>query len=220
MKKRGIFITFEGPEGSGKTTQSSRLVQYLRDRGNEVLYTREPGGSLIGDKIRGLLLDPKNKEMISTTELLLYAACRAQHIEEMIKPALMRGTIVICDRFMDSSTAYQGYGRQLDLELIETLNKIAVNGCLPDITLVLDIEAERGLKKAIALAKDESAGTPDRIEEMGISFHRRVREGYKKIQQKEPDRVKYIYVNDDEDKIFEKVLDFVKLMLIERGFKV
>lgn len=214
---KGAFITFEGPEGSGKTTQSSRLVSFCRDKGLDVVYTREPGGTLIGDYIRSILLDPKNSEMVPKTELLLYAAGRSQHVEETILPSLKQGKVVICDRFMDATTAYQGYGRQIDMELIETLNRIAVGSCEPDLTILLDIEASRGLRKAIALSKDESAGRPDRMEELGLEFHRRVRAGYKKIFEENPQRVHYIYVSRDEEQIFQDILAAVTPVLKRKG---
>ncbi len=174
----GFFITFEGIEGCGKSTQLQRLAARLRTAGEVVLVTREPGGCAIADALRALLLDSANSAMAPTTELLLYAAARAQHVAEVIRPALDAGRIVLCDRFSDASLAYQGYGRGLDRPLIGELNRVATNGLVPDLTLLLDFPAEEGL----ARARRRNAGSdgPDegRFEAESLAFHRRVRDGY------------------------------------------
>jgi len=173
------FITFEGVEGSGKTTQIRLLAQRLQDRGVPVLTTREPGGCCIADAIRAVLLNPAHKEMSPRTELLLYAAARAQHVEEVIRPALAAGKVVLCDRFSDATIAYQGEGRGLDRELIDTLNGVAVEGLAPDLTILLDIPVEEGLRRAIE-RNDQDEMREDRFEQESLRFHQRVREGYLK----------------------------------------
>lgn len=180
---KGIFITFEGPEGSGKTTHSRALVDWLRSSGREVIATREPGGTPFGDTLREILLSHKGYESIdSVTELLLYEAIRAHHVENIIRPALERGAIVMCDRFTDATVAYQGFGRRIPLGLVSSLNSIAARGVRPDLTIILDVSPETGLRIAKRENRAESpAGTLDRIEAAGIAFHRRVRAGYKSI---------------------------------------
>lgn len=174
----GFFITFEGIEGCGKTTQLQRLAAKLQATGEAVLITREPGGCAIADALRAILLDSANHAMAPTTELLLYAAARAQHVAEVIRPALEAGRIVLCDRFSDATLAYQGYGRGLDRELIGELNRVATGGLNPDLTLLLDFPAEEGLERA----RQRNAGSdgPDegRFEAEALPFHRRVRDGY------------------------------------------
>jgi dTMP kinase len=195
--ERGIFITLEGIEGSGKTTQASRLKAYIEERGPEVVMTREPGGSPIGEQIRQILLDPDNEVMVALTELLLYEASRCQHVEEVIKPALERGAWVICDRFFDASTAYQGYGRGLDVSTVQELNLVATRGRKPDVTIVLDLPVDTGLTR---LGKDL-----DRIEAEAVEFHERVREGYLRIAGDEPGRVKIVDATGGVDETFARI---------------
>lgn len=185
MTPRGTFITFEGGEGTGKSTQIALLARRLEAVGHSVLTLREPGGSAIGEKIRAVLLDPANHEMDAVAELFLYEAARAQVVAEIIDPALEKGMVVLCDRFFDSTTAYQGYGRGIDLERIYTLNRAAVGECMPDRTIILDLDPERGLYRATRSAID-------RLEAAGLEFHTRVREGFLAIAQGEPDRVKVV----------------------------
>jgi dTMP kinase len=173
----GMFITLEGIEGSGKSTQLQRLADYLRQRGETVLTTREPGGCPIADAIRQILLHPANTALVPRAELLLYAAARAQHVAEVIRPALDRGEVVLCDRFLDATIAYQGYGRGLDLSLIEQLNRLATGDLLPDLTLLLDMPADEGLRRACRRNADSSA-EEGRFEAEALDFHRRVRMGY------------------------------------------
>lgn len=171
---KGIFISIEGPDGSGKSTQISILKEYFSARGKEVLLTREPGGTAIGEKIREIILDRNNSEMVSMTEALLYAASRAQHVAQVIRPALQAGKIVICDRFVDSSIAYQGYGRKLG-ESVRTINEYAMDGCLPDLTFLLKLDPKVG-KGRIRFEEQ------DRLEQEKLDFHQRVYEGYAELE--------------------------------------
>jgi dTMP kinase len=182
--ERPPFITFEGIEGCGKSTQADLVREFLEGRGFSVLVTREPGGSPIGEQIRRILLEPANHGMVALTELLLYEASRCQHVEAVIKPALDVGKVVICDRFFDASTAYQGYGRGLDIAMVGRLNLVATGGRKPDLTIVLDLPVDVGLKR---LGKKL-----DRIEREAVEFHQRVRRGYLRIAQDEPGRVKVV----------------------------
>lgn len=174
---RGFFLTLEGPEGSGKSTQAKKIVKYLRERGRAVVHTREPGGTPLGESIRKLLLDPAHREVFSKTEFLLYEAVRAQHVKEKIQKALAAGKVVICERFSDASIAYQGFGRGLSMEALEQIDRFATGDLLPDLTILFDLPAEVGLRKAIA-TKKEFSSRGDRIERAGLAFHRRVRQGY------------------------------------------
>lgn len=180
---KGKFITFEGPEGSGKSTHSKLLCAFLRQKGFKVLHTREPGGTFIGEKIRHILLDNSNKKMTDICELLLYMAARSQIVEEKLLPALRKGNIVVCDRFLDASLAYQGHGTGLDLKLIEYLGKISADNLKVDLTILLDIESQLGLKRS---------ARKDRLEMKTLAFHRRVRAGYLKLARKYPKRIKVI----------------------------
>ena len=179
----GLFITFEGVEGGGKTTQMQLLRQALEERGCRVLLTREPGGAPIAEAIRGVLLDPAHKAMAPTTELLLYEAARAQHVAEVIGPALEEGRIVLCDRFADSTTAYQGTARGLDYAELDKLHRIATGGIWPHLTFVLDLSPEEGLNRA------RERGRFDRMEQESLDFHERVRQGFLRIANMDPDRV-------------------------------
>ena len=180
-----LFITLEGIEGSGKSTQIRRLADYLNKRGLPVLLTREPGGCVIADAVRAILLDPKNQAMTARTELLLYAAARSQHVEQVILPALAAGTTVLCDRFFDATTAYQGGGRGLDGELIAQLNAIATGGLQPDLTLLLDFPAEEGLSRARHRNQQDNLLDEGRFELEALDFHRRVRQRYLELAQRE-----------------------------------
>jgi dTMP kinase len=185
----GCFITFEGIEGCGKTTQIRLLEQYLADRGFKVLLTREPGGCPIADQVRAILLDAANSAMTPSTELLLYAAARSQHVEEVIRPALADDHIVLCDRFTDATVAYQGYGRGLDLGTIEDLNRLATSELKPHLTLLLDCPVEVGLKRALARINNISTGArEERFELESARFHQKVRDGYLKLAGEEKER--------------------------------
>ena len=179
--RRGVFITIEGPDGSGKSTQMEMLSAYLSEEGIEAVITREPGGTPIGEKIRELVLDKNCPEMDDKTEALLYAAARAQHVAEVIKPALERGQAVICDRFIDSSVVYQGFGRKLG-EPVKMINEFAVNGCLPDITILLKVDPNVGKSR-------NRKKMPDRLELEQIEFHNEVFKGYVELEKRYPDRV-------------------------------
>src|SRR5574341_16394 len=184
----GLFITFEGGEGSGKTTQLKALLAHLRAEGRDAVETRDPGGTPIGKQIRSLLLNPANGGMEAVAELLLYEASRAQLVREVIRPALAAGRIVLCDRFADSTVAYQGLGRGLDLGLIQALNAMATDGLRPDLTLLLDLDPEAGLAR-VGQRVNPPADRHDRIEGEVLGFHQRVRAGYLAIAAAEPDRV-------------------------------
>ncbi|MCL2881808.1 MAG: dTMP kinase [Coriobacteriia bacterium] len=186
QRQRGVFITFEGGEGCGKSSHMAWLAEVLECAGHTVLAVREPGSSPINEAIRVILLNPKNTEMAPLTELLLYEAARAQLVAETVRPALEAGRVVLCDRFFDSTTAYQGYGRGLDLGHIDNLNLVATGGLIPDRTLVLDVPIEIGLSRA---SKDLE---PDRLEREDRAFHERVHEGFHAIAASQPGRVRLI----------------------------
>jgi len=183
MMGGGCFISFEGVEGCGKSTQLQLLADYLRGRGIPLTVTREPGGVPIAEAIREVLLDPEHRAMTPTAELLLYAAARAQHVGELIRPAMERGDVVLCDRYADSTTAYQGGGRGLDPAQLEQLHAIATQGCWPDRTFLLDFSPEAGLERA------RERGRRDRIESEALEFHREVREAFLRIAEVHPRRV-------------------------------
>ena len=182
---KGFLVSLEGPEGAGKTSVLEALIPILEDRGIEVLSTREPGGVLIGEKIREVILDPSHTEMDPKTELLLYIASRRQHLVEKVLPALAVGKLVIMDRFIDSSVAYQGFGRGLDKEAIDWLNEFATDGLKPDLTLYFDIEVEEGLARIAANSDREI----NRLDMEGLDLHRKVRQGYLSLWEKEADRI-------------------------------
>jgi dTMP kinase len=204
---RGVFISLEGIEGTGKSTQTRLLAGYLRAKGFAVVETAEPGGTPISLKIRQLLLSVDNKEMDAVTELLLYNAARVQHIRQIILPALERGDIVLTDRFSDSTTAYQGYGRGIDLELIDELDRISTGRMRPDITLLLDVDVEAGLKR------NRKANKSDRLELEDISFHERVRKGFVAIASKEKERVYLVECTDGIEAVQERLIGIVDAFL-------
>jgi dTMP kinase len=179
-----MFITFEGPDGCGKTTQITLLAKYLSEQGHAVCHTREPGGTSIGEQVRGILHSQDNQEMVSQAEILLYSASRAQLVAERIIPALDAGTIVLCDRYYDSTLAYQGYGRGLDLETLGKITRFATQGLKPDLTLYLDIDPEAGLRRR---QMDHEAEW-NRLDALALDFHRRVHEGYQRLMEAEPGR--------------------------------
>ena len=180
-----MFINFEGIDKSGKSTQISLLVDYLKQKGYEVVQTCEPGGTRLGEKIERILLEPSTKEISGISELFLYLADRAEHVEKIIKPALEKGKIVISDRFADATIAYQGHGRELDIPWIEELNKRVTHGLSPDITFLLDISPNLAQKRSGSEGKD-------RIENEKISFHQKVRQGYLKLAKRHAERIKVI----------------------------
>lgn len=203
----GVFITFEGGEGSGKSTQIRRLVRRLQTGGAAVRALREPGGTRVGEAVRGILLDPSSAGLDPRAELLLYEAARAQLVAEVIEPALAAGEVVVCDRFYDSTTAYQGHARGLDLEEVARLNAAATAGLAPSRTLVLDLDAATGLTRAVG------SGQADRLEAEDLSFHESVRAGFLAIAADDPQRVRVIDASGTADevelRVWEAVLDLV-----------
>ena len=209
MAVRGLFLTFEGMDGSGKTTQMGRLAARLRDLGKTVLETAEPGGTAIGRKIRHILLDGANQELSPTAELLLYFASRAQNVDEIILPALARGEIVLADRFTDSSVAYQGCGRGLGSDTVLALDRIACRGLVPDLTILVDIDVETSLARAHA----RNAGEPNaetRMDEQALEFHRKVHDAYHALASREPRRIKLIDGRAGMDEVERAVWGVVK----------
>lgn len=178
-----MFITLEGPEGSGKSTQLLLLAEFLEEEGFSVLATREPGGTAIGDQIRTTLHDVNNKEMVPATEYLLYSASRAQLVREVIKPALADNKVVLCDRYADSTIAYQGYGRGLNLDDVLTITQFATGGLVPDLTFLLDIDVEEGLRRRISGSEEMN-----RLDLEAVAFHQRVRDGYHQLAAADPNR--------------------------------
>jgi dTMP kinase len=202
-----MFISFEGIEGSGKTTQAKQTVRLLQDKGHDCVITREPGGTRIGEKIRAILLDPLSKDMDPLTELLLYTADRAQHIKEYILPLLSDGKMVLCDRYYDATMAYQGFARGLDIGLIEKLHKLLFENLQPDITLLLDLPPEIGLERAWKqINNGNRMGGETRFEEERLSFHRRVREGYLELSRLEPERFRIIDASKKEHEVQEEII--------------
>jgi dTMP kinase len=202
--RRGLFLTFEGPDGSGKSTQARLLAERLRREGHVVFETVEPGGTPIGQQIRRILLDASNKELTPTAELLLMFAGRAQNVEQWILPALDRGEIVISDRFTDSSLAYQGAARGLGSQIVLDLDRIACRGLAPDLTLCIDIDSETGLSRALARGNSET-----RIEEQGLEFHRKVRAAYHEIARQDPQRFRLVDGNRPLEAVAADVWDQV-----------
>lgn len=201
-----LFITFEGIEGCGKTTQICLLKDHLKQRGYAVVVTREPGGTQIGDSMRKMLLDARNTHIDSKTELLLYEASRAQHIKDVIRPALEQGCIVLCDRFTDATLAYQGYAQGIDKDFIESLNRFATDNLTPDFTILIDCPAEIGLKRA----KDRNETTnqevkEDRFEAKSIAFHQKVRLGYLEIAELNSNRIYLVDGREDPSIVHQEI---------------
>ena len=202
---KGFLVSLEGPEGAGKTSVLEALIPILEDRGVEVLTTREPGGVLIGEKIREVILDPSHTEMDPKTELLLYIASRRQHLVEKVLPALAAGKLVIMDRFIDSSVAYQGFGRGLDIEAIDWLNEFATDELKPDLTLYFDIEVEEGLARIAANSDREI----NRLDMEGLDLHRKVRQGYLSLLEKEANRIVKIDASLPLDQVIENTQELL-----------
>ena len=220
MLVKGMFITLEGIEGSGKTTQISGLVAFLRHRGIACVQTREPGGTPIGHKIRSILLDPANQEMAALTELFLYEADRSQHMKEVIMPSLGAGKWVVCDRFLDATTAYQGYARGLDVEGIAHIHDRLLSGIRPDLTLLFDLPAAVGLARARSrLQAGEQEDAEARFEKETMTFHERIREGYLCIARSEPGRFRVIDAAGDPERVRERMIHTVTCFLEERALK-
>jgi len=208
---RGIFITFEGPDGAGKSTQIRNLAEYIDKKGLPYVLTREPGGTKISDAVRSILLDPDHGELENETEVLLYAASRAQHVREVIRPALAEGKIVLCDRFVDASIAYQGHGLGVSIEDVVRVNRFATGGLVPDRTYLIDIPPEVARERL--LQRTDGTGKPllDRIERKGLDYHRRVRAGFQAIYRENKQRILWIDGNQPEAVIFRDIVaDFQK----------
>jgi dTMP kinase len=213
---RGLFITFEGLDGSGKSTQMRLLADRLRGEGLAVLETAEPGGGRIGQQIRRILLDAANQELTATAELLLMFACRAQNVDELILPALAKGEIVLSDRFTDSSIAYQGYGRGLGTEIVLDVDRVACRGLIPDLTLCIDIDPLVSLARAHARNREQD-GSETRLDEQDLDFYRRVHEGYRQLASEEPKRVRMIGGSRSPDAIAADVWAEVSALIAARA---
>ncbi|MFY9402782.1 MAG: dTMP kinase [Candidatus Omnitrophota bacterium] len=198
---RGKFITFEGSEGCGKSTQSRMLYDYLKRKRDDVVYLREPGGTYISEKIRDILLDTKNNSILPECEVLLYMAARSQIVGQVIKPSLKKGAIVICDRFLDSTIAYQGYGLGIDRKIIKEIGRFAAFGLMPDLTIFLDLPVNKGLLYR--------SGSSDRIEKRPLDYHLRVRRGYLRLAKEEPERIKVVKVELDKNHTQERIREIV-----------
>ncbi len=200
---RGLFISVEGPDGSGKSTQVENIKKFFEDRGMEVVLSREPGGTVIGERIRSIILDKDLKEMDPMTEAMLYAASRAQHVAQVIAPAIEEGKVVVCDRFVDSSLAYQGFGRGLG-DAVAVINSYAVKGNMPDLTFLMKIDPETGIHRI-----ERSRAEQDRLEQEKMAFHRRVYEGFLELEKEHPDRIVGIDASLPMDRIRDLI--FAKL---------
>ena len=207
----GRLVTFEGGEGTGKSTQIALLAERLRESGHVVVTLREPGGTSVGEAVRAVVLDTEHVTMNPRAELLLYEAARAQLVDEVIRPALDRGEIVLCDRYRDSSTAYQGHARGLALEMVRELNHAATGGLVPDLTILLDIDPREGLRRATRSA------VADRLESEDLAFHERVREGFLAIARSEPERVKVVDATLAPQAIADRVGALVDALLSAGG---
>jgi dTMP kinase len=203
--KRGYFITFEGGEGAGKSIQVQILVSHLREEGKTIVVTREPGGTRIGEQIRHITHDTENVDLNPITEAYLMAAARAQHVAEIIEPAIAAGNIVVCDRFVDSSIAYQGYGRKLGPDVIANLNALAVNGATPDLTIFLDVPPETGMKR-----RGEGSKSKDRLDLQQQDFYTRVHKGYAELTRKNKERYVIIDATQSIEQVASNVWDIVK----------
>jgi dTMP kinase len=201
-----MFITIEGPEGSGKTSHIPPLAEFLRARGLTVITTREPGGTEIGDQVRAILTRLENVEMHPRTEILLFLAARAQLVEQCIRPNLQEGNLILCDRYADSTLAYQGYGHGLDLALLRQFLNFATGGLWPDLTILLDIDPEQGLKRK------QSGGEWNRLDAYALAFHQRVWHGYRELEQQDPQR----WVRIDASQSFETVQEQIRQVIVQR----
>lgn len=207
---KGLFITIEGSDGSGKSTQIELLKSYLQTKEYDFIFTREPGGTVISEAVRDIILNKDYMEMSDVTESLLYAAARAQHVNELIIPSLEDGKMVICDRFVDSSIAYQGYARGLDIESIEMVNNYATRGIQPDLTILLDIDVENALKRK------KKQKELDRMELEKLDFHRKVSDGFKELAIINPNRIKLIDANRTIDEVHKEIIELIEKKIIEQ----
>lgn len=210
---RGLFITFEGPDGSGKSTQLKMLAQRLRNQGHAVLESAEPGGTPIGKQIRQILLDPANHELAPTAELLLMFAARAQNVEQWILPALAEGRIVLSDRFTDSTLVYQGAGRQLGRQVVLDVDRIACHGLKPDLTFCVDIDTHTGLLRARARNRERLGPDESRLDEQAIDFHLKARAAYLELARQEPERIKLIEGEDAAEAVAARIWEHVGPLL-------
>lgn len=208
----GLFFTIEGPEGSGKTTVAKKVVETLQKEGYKVLYTREPGGVGIAEKIRDIILDVNNTNLDPRSEALLYAASRRQHLIEKVIPALEKGYIVICDRFVDSSLAYQGHARGLGIDEVYNINLFAINDCFPDMTILLNIDPEVGLARIMKNRQEEV----NRLDLEGMAFHKLVHEGYEIIKEKYAERFTLVDGNNTPEVVFDQVYKIIKNKINEQ----
>ncbi len=204
METRGKFITFEGCDGCGKSTQLRLLSEYLEKQGVAHIFTREPGGGKISESIRQILLDGRNAEMTDECEALLYAAARVQHLADRVEPALKEGKLVVCDRYVDSSLAYQAYARGLGVDFVQKINAFALENYLPDVTVFIDLSPED------AFRRKHGADENDRLEQAGIAFHQRVYEGYKTLAKENPTRFAVVDGRKTPDEIFSDVVAILK----------
>lgn len=208
--RKGFFVSLEGPDGSGKSTQTKYLKEYFESRNIDAIFTREPGGTAIGEKLRTIILDKENAEMSDMTEALIYAASRAQHVHQVILPALNKGMVVVCDRFIDSSIAYQGYGRNLG-DCVRIINEFAVSGCLPDMTIMMALDPCIGKTRI-------SSENFDRLEMERIEFHNRVFAGYKELADRYKDRFVVIDGSKEKEEIREDIMGRIEEALKDRGY--
>ena len=199
----GYFITFEGPDGSGKSTVAKKIAEKLNETGYEVVHTREPGGIEISEDIRNIILDPKNTMMDAKTEALLYAASRRQHLVERVLPAVEQGKIVICERFVDSSLAYQGFGRQIGMEEVLGINLFAIDNTYPDMTIYLDVDEQVGLDRL------KNRSFKDRLDQESIDFHHRVKQGYQEVLKRFKDRIKIVDASKSIDEVVNSSYDLI-----------
>ena len=200
---KGYFITFEGPDGSGKSTVAKKIAEKLNETGYEVVHTREPGGIEISEDIRNIILDPKNTMMDAKTEALLYAASRRQHLVERVLPAVEQGKIVICERFVDSSLAYQGFGRQIGMEEVLGINLFAIDNTYPDMTIYLDVDEQVGLDRL------KNRSFKDRLDQESIDFHHRVKQGYQEVLKRFKDRIKIVDASKSIDEVVNSSYDLI-----------
>lgn len=207
---KGYFISIEGSDGSGKSTQIKLMKEYFASKGFEVVESREPGGTRIGEKIRNIILDNENVEMSPVTEALLYAASRAQHVTEVIRPCLKQGKVIICDRYIDSSIAYQGVGRGLGIDVVSKINSVAIQGIMPDLTVFFDIDPE------VALNRKIEDGKADRLELEKLEFHKKVYKGYKQIASTNS-RIKIIDASRSVMEIHKDVVNIIDEFLLKRS---
>lgn len=209
MNNKGLFITFEGVEGAGKTTLIQKLVQYFTEKKQDIFLTREPGGSELGKKLRAIILNAEEK-IYPSAELFLFLADRAQHVEDCIKPALQAGKIVLCDRFIDSTIAYQGFGRGMDIKQLSLLNKLATNDLEPDLTLLLDLPPEIGLKRAKTRNIEQNLTIDEgRFEAEALQFHQKIRDGFLSLAKQEK-RFFVINAEQDAEQVFHTVIQYIE----------